>query len=66
MAENKKDIREDVFNNVAGSRIELPTLGLWILRSNHLSYPAVVIVVQKYVKEYYDATRLPIFNVNSA
>ena len=27
--------------NVAGSRIELPTLGLWILRSNHLSYPAV-------------------------
>ena len=25
---------------VAGGRIELPTLGLWIPRSNHLSYPA--------------------------
>ena len=28
------------FSLVAGSRIELPTSGLWIPRSNQLSYPA--------------------------
>ena len=34
---------------VAGSRIELPTSGLWILRSNHLSYPAVLIFILSFV-----------------
>lgn len=31
---------------VAEGRVELPALGLWILRSNHLSYPAIYFFIR--------------------
>ena len=35
---------------VAGERIELSTLALWVLRSNQLSYPAIIlsIIIKKF------------------
>ena len=35
---------------VAGSRIELETSGLWIRRSNQLSYPAIMFWTKHFVK----------------
>ena len=35
---------------VAEGRVELPALGLWILRSNHLSYPANCFILRTFKK----------------
>ena len=50
----KSKLREtdsEALIQVAGSRIELETSGLWIRRSNQLSYPAVLALrVQSYIQ----------------
>ena len=45
MAQMKKgslNCTKTTFKNVAGIRLELMTSGLWIQRSNQLSYPAII------------------------